>query len=192
MKCALTVQFSRSVVSKTLRLHEMQHARPPCPSPTPGAHPNPCPLCWWCHPTISSYVVPFSSWAQSFPASGSFQMTEEWINCVAYVQFYYCCSLVTKQCLTLWDPWTLSCLLLFPWDFPGKILEWGAISFSRDLPESGIEPTCPAWQVDSLPQSHWGNPTVKLLSYEKEWNNAVYNKMSRPKMRFSISNEPFF
>ena len=54
----------------------MQHARPPCPSPTPGVHPNPCPLCRWCHPTISSSVVPFCSCPQSFPASGSFQMSQ--------------------------------------------------------------------------------------------------------------------
>ena len=70
------VQFSRSVMSDSLRLHELQHARPPCPSPTPGVHPNPCPLCRWCHPSISSSVVPFSSWPQYFPASGSFQMSQ--------------------------------------------------------------------------------------------------------------------
>ena len=69
-------QFSRSVVSYSLRPHELQHARPPCPSPTPGVHPNPRPLSWWCHPTISSSVVPFSSCPQSFPASGSFQMSQ--------------------------------------------------------------------------------------------------------------------
>ena len=56
--------------------HEPQHARPHCPSPTPRVHPNPCPLSWWCHPTISSYVVPFSSCPQSFPASGPFQMSQ--------------------------------------------------------------------------------------------------------------------
>ena len=67
-------QFSRSVVSNSLRPHEPQHARPPCPSPTPGVHPNPCPLSQWCHPTISSSVIPFSSCPQSFPASGSFPM----------------------------------------------------------------------------------------------------------------------
>ena len=69
------VQFSRSVVSDSLQPHEQQHARPPCPSPTPGVHPNSCPLNWWCHPTISSSVVLFSSYPQSFPASGSFQMS---------------------------------------------------------------------------------------------------------------------
>ena len=76
---ALTHQFSsdsRSVVSNSLRPHEPQHTRPPCPSPTPGVHPNPCPSSQWCHPTISSSVVPFSSCPPSFPASGSFPMSQ--------------------------------------------------------------------------------------------------------------------
>ena len=68
-------QFSRSVVSDSLQPHEPQHARPPCPSPTPGVHPNPCLLSQWCHPAISS-SVPFSSCPQSFPASGSFPMSQ--------------------------------------------------------------------------------------------------------------------
>ena len=72
----LTGQFSRSVMSDSLRPHELQHARPPCPSPTPEAYPNSCPLSQWCHPTISSSVVPFSSCLQSFPTSGSFQMSQ--------------------------------------------------------------------------------------------------------------------
>ena len=70
-----SVQFRHSVMSNSLEPHEPQHARPPCPSPTPGVHPNPCRLSRWCHPTISSSVVPFSC-PQSFPASGSFQMTQ--------------------------------------------------------------------------------------------------------------------
>ena len=70
------VQFSRSVVSNSLRPHESQHARPPCPSPSPGVHPNPCPSSRWCHPAISSSVIPFSSCPQSLPASGSFPMTQ--------------------------------------------------------------------------------------------------------------------
>ena len=69
-----SVQFSRSVVSDSWRPHEPQHARPPCPSSAPGVHPSPCPLSQWCHPTISSSVVPFSSCPESFPASGSFPM----------------------------------------------------------------------------------------------------------------------
>ena len=69
-----SVQFSCSVMSDCLWPHGHQHTRLPCPSPTPGVHLNSCPLSWWCHPTISSSVVPFSSCLQSFPASGSFQM----------------------------------------------------------------------------------------------------------------------
>ena len=71
-----SVQFSPSVVSDYLRPHESQHARPPCPSPTPGVYPNPYPLSRWCHPAISSSVIPFSSCPQSFPASGSFTMSQ--------------------------------------------------------------------------------------------------------------------
>ena len=63
-------------MSDSLWPHELQHARPPCPSPTPGVYPNPCALSRWCHPAISSSVVPFSSCPQSFPASGSFQMSK--------------------------------------------------------------------------------------------------------------------
>ena len=74
-KCS-SVQFSRSVVSDSLRPHEPQHARAPCPSPTSRIYPNPCPLSQWCHPTISSSVIPFSSCPQSFPASGFFPMSQ--------------------------------------------------------------------------------------------------------------------
>ena len=72
----VSVQFSRSVVSDSLWPHELQHARPPCPSPTAGVYPNPSPLSWWYHPTNSSSVVPFSSGPQSFPASGPFPMSQ--------------------------------------------------------------------------------------------------------------------
>ena len=71
-----SIQFSCSFVSDSLWPHEPQHARPPCPSPTPGVHPNPCPLSRWCHPTVLSSVVPFSSCPQSFPASGSFPISQ--------------------------------------------------------------------------------------------------------------------
>ena len=71
-----SVLFSCSVVSKSLQPHGLQHARPPCPSPTPGACSNSCPLSRWCHPTISSSVVPFSSCLQSCPASGSFPVNQ--------------------------------------------------------------------------------------------------------------------
>ena len=70
------VPFSRSVVSNSLRPHVLQHARSPCSSPTPGVYLNSAPLSWWCHPAISSSVVPFSSCLHSFPASGSFPMSQ--------------------------------------------------------------------------------------------------------------------
>ena len=76
-------------MSDSLRPHELQQARPPCPSPTPGVHPNSCPSSRWCHPAVSSSVVPFSSFPQSFPASGS-HMVADAKSC--------------QSCLTLWDP----------------------------------------------------------------------------------------
>ena len=71
-----TVQFSRSVMSHPLQPHGLQHTRPLCLSPTPGVYSNSCPLSLWCHPIISSSVIPFSSCLQSFPESGSFQMSQ--------------------------------------------------------------------------------------------------------------------
>ena len=71
-----SVQFSRSVVSDSLQPHKPQHPRPPCPTPTSVAYPNSCLLSWWCHPTISTSVNPFSFCLQSFSASGSFQMNQ--------------------------------------------------------------------------------------------------------------------
>ena len=79
-----SVQFSRSVVSNSLQPHGLQHARPPCPSPTPGVYSNSCPLSQWCHPTILSSVIPFSHF-QSFPALGSFQMSHFFSHQVAKV-----------------------------------------------------------------------------------------------------------
>ena len=74
--CILSsIQFNRSVVSDSLRPHELQHSRPPCPSPTPGVHSDSCPSSPWCHPAISSSVVPFSSCPQSLPASELFPMS---------------------------------------------------------------------------------------------------------------------
>ena len=73
---SVSVQFSHSVVSDSLRPQGLQHAILPCPSPTPGAYSNSCPSSWWCHPTISSSVIPFSSCLQSFPAPGPFPMSQ--------------------------------------------------------------------------------------------------------------------
>ena len=98
-----SLQFSCSVVSHSLRPHEPQHARPPCPSSTPRVHTNPCPLCRWCHPTISCSVVPFSSCPQSFPASSLFKWVSS-LHQVAKVLEFQLPPLNTQD----WSPvgWT--------------------------------------------------------------------------------------
>ena len=80
-------QFSHSAMSSSLQLHGLQHARPPCPSPTPRVYSSLCPLSRWCHPTISSSVVPFSSCPQSFPASGSLQMRQLFAQVAKVLEF---------------------------------------------------------------------------------------------------------
>ena len=74
--CISSVRLSHSVMSDSLRPHELQDARPPCPSPTPRVYSNSCPSSWWCHPAISSSVIPFPSCPQSLPASGSFPRSQ--------------------------------------------------------------------------------------------------------------------
>ena len=86
--------FSRS---DSLRPHELQYARSPCPSSTPGVYPNPCPLSWWCHPTMSSSVFPFSSCLQSFPASGSFSMSQLFVRQPKYWSFSFNISPSNEQ-----------------------------------------------------------------------------------------------
>ena len=81
-----SVQFSHSVIYNSLQLHRLQHTRPPCPSPTPGVDSNSCPFSQWCHPTISSSVDPFSYCPQSFPASGSFQMSQ--FFCIRWPKYW--------------------------------------------------------------------------------------------------------
>ena len=102
-----SVPFSHSVVSDSLQPHGLQHASPPCPSPTPGVHSNSCSLSWWCHPTISSSVVPFPSCLQSFPASGSFQMSQFFISGGQYIEVSASASVLTMN-IQDWFPlgWT--------------------------------------------------------------------------------------
>ena len=87
-----SVQFSGSVVYDSLRPHELQHTRPPCPSPTPEVHPDSHPSSQWCHPAISSSVVPFSSCPQSFPASESFPMSQLCMRWPKYWSFGFSIS----------------------------------------------------------------------------------------------------
>ena len=104
----MSVQFSCSVMSDSLWPHEPQHTRPPCPSPTPGVYPNLCPLSQWCHPTISSSVVPLSSCPQSFPASGFFPVVmcgcESWTGKKA-----------ERQRIDAFELWCWRRLLRVPW-----------------------------------------------------------------------------
>ena len=103
-------QFSSVTQScPTLWPHELQHATPPCPSPTPRVHPNSCPLSQWSHPTISSSLVPFSSCLQSFPASGSFQMSQLFTSSGQSIGVSASTSVLptnTQDCSTLrWTGW---------------------------------------------------------------------------------------
>ena len=111
----LMIQFSCSVMSNSFRPHELQHAKPPCPSPTPRIYSNSCPFSRWCHPTISSPVIPFSSCLQSFSASGSFLMSQFLKIKVWVKHFVKCISLLQKvdnvACLTFDNNWIYNPLI---------------------------------------------------------------------------------
>ena len=98
-------QFSRSVMSNSLQPHGLQHARPSCPSPTPGAYPNSCPSSQWCHPTISSSVIPFSFHLQSFPASGSFPMSQLFTSGGQSVEVSASTSVLPNKQVEKKQPW---------------------------------------------------------------------------------------
>ena len=93
----ILVQFSHSVVSDSLWPHGLQHNQPHYPSPTPGVYSSSCPLSWWCHPTISSLVVPFSSHLQSSPASGSFQMSQLFVSGGQSIRVSASASVLSKE-----------------------------------------------------------------------------------------------
>ena len=142
----LCVQSSRSVVSNSLWPREPQHTRPPCPSPTPRVHPNPCPSSQWCHPTISSSVVPFSSCPQSFPASGSFPMSQPYVYFLK-IYFKIFIYLFLNISLFIWlhqvTPEHIgSVVVALRFSCPAT---WGIL-----VPGPGIKPTSPALQVEFL------------------------------------------
>ena len=109
----LHIQFSCSVVSNSLWPHVLQHSRPPCPSPSPRACSNSSPLSRWCHPTISSSVVPFSSCLQSFPASGSFLRNQFFASGGQDIGAYASASVLPMN-IQVWFPLGLSGLILLP------------------------------------------------------------------------------
>ena len=152
-----SVQFSCSVVSDSLWPHGMQHDRPPCPSPTPGVHSNSCPLRQWCHPTISSSVVPFSSCLQSFPASESYQMSQFFASGGLSIRVSASASVLPMN-IQDWFP-----------------LRWtGWISCSpRDSQESS--PTPQFKSINSLALSFLYSPV--LTSIHDYWKNHSLDKM---------------
>ena len=137
-------------MSDSLQSHEPQHARPPCPSPTPRVYPNSCPLSWWCHPTISSSVVPFSC-PQSFPASGSFQMSQ----------------LFTSGCQITGVSASTSVL-------PMNTQDWSPLGWASwiSLQSKGLQESSPTPQfngINSLALSFLHGPT--LTSIHDYWKN---------------------
>ena len=138
----------------SLRPHGLQHARLPCPSPTPGVYPNSCPQSRWCHPTISSSVVPFSSCLQSFPASGSFPVSQFltsvlhiWINVVIVISWklvktsQICQESAVRLDRAIKAETSLASVLC-------HVRRWGAISCSWSLPVtrgSLVFAFCPDW-----------------------------------------------
>ena len=150
-----SIQFSSSVMSYSLRPHGLQHTGLPCPSPTPTAYSYSCPSSQWCHPTISSSVVPFSSCPQSFPASGSFQM----------------CQFFTSGGQSIGVSASASVLPMNIQDcFPLGLTDWIAMQ-SRDSQESSLTPQFKS--VSSLVLSFLYSPT--LTSIPDHWKNHSFD-----------------
>ena len=150
-----SVQFSCSVVSDSLWPHVLQDARPPCPSSTPRAYPNSCPLSWWWHPTISSSVITFSSCLQSFPASGSFPMS----------QFF------TSSDQSIGVSASASVL-------PMNTQDWSPLGWTGwiSLQSKGLSESSPAPQfksINSLALSFLYSPT--LTSIHDHWKNHSFD-----------------
>ena len=151
----MQVQSSRSVMSDSLRPRGPQHARPPCPSPTPGTYPNSCPLSRWCHLTISSFVVPFSSCLQSFPASGSFQRSQLFTSAGQNIGVSASTSVLPMNI----QDWSL--------------LEWtvGSLCSPRDSQESS--PTPRFKSINSLAISFLYSPTCTFIL--DHWKNHSFD-----------------
>ena len=150
-----SIQFSRSVVFDSLRPHGRQrHARPPCPSKAPRVCSNSCPLSWWCHPTISSSVVPFSSCLQSFPASGSFPVSQFFASCGQSIGVSASVEVLPMN-IQDWFPlgWT------------------GWISLKSKSQESSLAPQFKS--ISSLVLSFLYGPT--LISIHDCWKNHSFN-----------------
>ena len=147
--CISSVHCSHSVMSDSLRPHGLQHDRPPCPSPTPRVCPNSCPLSQWCHSTISFSVILFSSHLQSFPASGSFQMSQFFTSGGQSIGISATSSVLPMNTQD-WSP-----------------VGWGSPCSPRDSQESS--PTPQFKSINSLALSFLYSPT--LISTHDYWKN---------------------
>ena len=157
-------------MSDSLQPHGLQHARPPCPSPTPGVYSNSCPLSWWCHPTISSSVLPFSSCLQSFPASGSFPVSQFFASGGQSIGVSASASVL---------PMSIQDWFLLGWT--------GWISLqSKGLSSPHLLPLL-HWQVDFLSLVHLGN----LIKQNSLGSNTPSNSNKESKRERS-SNLHFF
>ena len=150
-----SVQFSRSVVSDSLQPHESQHARPPCPSPTPRAHSNSRPSSRWCHPAVSSSVVPFSSCPQSLPASESFPMSQLFTWGGQSIGVSASASVLPVNTQD-WSP-----------------LEWTGWITLQSEGLSGVSPTLQFKSINSLVLSFLHSPI--LTSTHDHWKNHSLN-----------------
>ena len=161
-KQQIKIQFSHSVVSDSLGPDELQHTRPPCPSPTLRVYPNSCPLSRWCHPTISSSVNPFSSCLQSFPTSGSFQMSQLFASSGQNIGVSASTSVLpvnTQDWFPLgWTGWIslqIKIITLFIWIFsPSSILY-----ATKDL----------------APPRYWKCTQILILTFKNLWTQLVHN-----------------
>ena len=154
---SLDVQFSCSVVSDSLWTHGLQYTRPPCPSPTPRVYSNSCPLSRWCHPTVSSSVIPFSSHLQSFPASGSFQMS----------QFFASGGPILKQSI-------VPCLILTTASWPAyrflrRQVRWSGIPISWRIFYK-LYPHSPKLKCSPWSRNSWFSGTLLLFL----WSNGCW------------------
>ena len=151
-----SVQFSRSVMSDSLQPHGLQHARPPCPLPTPRVHPDSCLLSWWCHPTISFSVVPFSSHLQSFPKSGSFQMSQLFTSGGQSFGVSASTSVLPMH-IQYWFP-----------------LGWTGVSPCSPRDSQASSPTPQSKSINSLALSFLYNPT--LTSIHNYWKTIALTR----------------
>ena len=140
---------------------QLQHVRPPWPSPTPGIHPNPCPLNWWCHPTISSSIIPFSSCPQCFSASGSFQMSQFFISGGQSIGVSASASVLPMKTQD-WSPlgWT-------------RWISLQSKGFSRVFSNHSSKPPilqCSAFFLVQLSQPYMTNKHLKMMhTFSKHW-----------------------